>query len=103
MITVNLGSGVNGQVVAGRRSRQQPGLFLHLEQLDRPASMRSMDPLSGPDQAPLDRPTLGVGQIDESFSGKETVTHERHRPFHPRLGLTRRLHPIDAMSNNGFV
>ena len=92
MIPVHLRRHVDRHVVALRRCRQQPGLLLDGEHLDRSALGGAMDPQPGPFPAPPLGPPLGVGEIDERLPGEERVAHERHGPLHPWLVL-RATHP----------
>jgi len=92
MIPVHLRADVDRHVVDLRRRRQQVGLLLDGERLDRPTLRGAVDPSPGPLPTPRLGSPLGVGQIDEDLTGEERRPHERHHPFHPWLVL-RASHP----------
>ena len=87
VVAVDLGRGVDGQVVglvgAGRSTR----CLLDREHLGRAALGGAVDAHPGPLPAPRLGPALGVGQVDERLAGEERLAHERHRALHPGLVL----------------
>ena len=93
MIPMHLRRGVDRQVVAPGRCRQQPGLLLD-GRTPRPGGTGWCHGSACPARSRHHclGPSLGVGEIDERLAGEERVAHERHRPLHPWLVL-RAAHP----------
>ena len=85
MVAVDLGGGVDGQVVGQRRRRCEPGRLGEGEQLRRAALRRAVDGVPGPGGAPHLRPALGIGQVQQALPSEKAVAHQRDRALHPRL------------------
>ena len=71
VVAMDLGLGIERDVVGRGGRRQQPGGLLEGEQLGRPALGGAVDAHAGLDPAPLLGPALGVVAVDEALAGEE--------------------------------